>query len=137
MHRQLVKTVSEASPWVLAGLSRSCRLLTAPPQIIAISLWRFYYPLDSLDLKLPTESQKTPPCIRPNPLCSVCLFVCRYSAYMSYSQYLLSHPTLLYYTSSSLAPSHLACSSSISKQTHFLLTLGSVAVICCACQVEY
>lgn len=74
MHRQLVKTVSEASPWVLAGLSRSCRLITAPLQIIATSLQRFYYPLDSLDLKLPTDLQKTPPCTLPNPLC--CLFVC-------------------------------------------------------------
>lgn len=37
----------------------------------------------------------------------------------------------------SRALSHLACSGSISKQTHFLLTRRSVAVICCACQVEY
>lgn len=54
-HRQLVKTVSKGPLWVLAGLSGSCRLLTAPLQIITTSLLRFYYPLDSLNLKRPTE----------------------------------------------------------------------------------
>lgn len=54
-HRQLVKTVSKGPLWVLAGLSGSCRLLTAPLQIITTSLLRFYYPLDCLNLKRPTE----------------------------------------------------------------------------------
>ena len=64
----------------MAGLSRSCRLLTALLQIIATSRWRFYYPCDSLDLKLPTELEKTPPCTITNPLCSlfVCLFASRF-----------------------------------------------------------
>lgn len=57
----------------MAGLSRSCRLLTAPLQIVTTSLWRFYYPLDSLDLRRPTELQNPSPCTLPYPLC---LFVC-------------------------------------------------------------
>lgn len=64
----------------------------------------------------------------------VCLFVCLYSSIF------VCLCVLLLFCCTSLStplPSHLACSSSISKQTHFLLTLSLVAVICCACQVEY
>ncbi len=64
-----------------------------------------------------------PVCIR---LCYCHFFCCIYLSSSSSSS-----------RSFSYFPSHLARSSSISKQTHFLLTLGSVAVICCACQVEY
>ena len=75
----------------------------------------------------------------------LCLFVRHrvYSACMCYSQYVRRHSVSLHFSigssprSFSLSVSHLACFSSIGKQTHFLLTLGSVAVICCACQVEY
>lgn len=96
-------------------------------------------------------SQKTHWVTKPlslhSPLSSlfVCLFVCYliYSACMRYSATPFCSTVLAQSSSSSSShsfsyiPSHLACSSSISKQTHFLLTLSSVAVICCACQVEY
>lgn len=85
MHRQLVQTLSEASPLVLAGLSRSCRLLTAPLQIINTSQWRFYYSLDCLDLKLASELQSTPPWTLPNPLCSLFVSYYIYSLKMWYS----------------------------------------------------
>lgn len=153
MHRQLVQTLSEASPLVLAGLSRSCRLLTAPLQIINTSQWRFYYSLDCLDLKLASELQSTPPWTLPNPLCSLFVSYYIYSLKMWYSSatapflffgffcfFFLNSPPPPCFPSScsrSHVSSHLACSSSISKQSHFLSTPSFVAVICRACQVEY
>lgn len=115
--------LSKASPWILAGLTRSCHLLTAPLQIIATSLWRFYYPLDALDLKLPSELQRTPssypPHTLPNLLCclflsyliySVCLY-CSQSLPSSISEFPISS------SSHSFSPSHLALLQ-LNKQTN-------------------
>lgn len=121
------------------GAAASSQLFfrSSPPHggdfITLVILWISNYPLSSRE-PLPTLSLI---------LFVLCLFVCLLVDLFCVYVLLLPHSILLYLPISpsspsfSHIPSHLACSSSISKQTHFLLTLGSVAVICCACQVEY
>lgn len=99
--------------------------------------WRFYYPLDGLDLWV-----AEPPFLYSHKSSLLCLFASYsiYSACMLLFLTTTSCSPLLPNSSSSYSCSHIAhltCISSISKQTHFLLTPCFVAVICCACQVEY
>lgn len=133
-HRQLVKWASEGPLWVLAGLSGSCLFLTVLLQMITTSPLRYYYPQDSLDLKQAMELWDTYPSTPPLPKI---LYTLLSSQYIWLYVFLPFLSAVLPCRPPPPPRPHLACSSSISKQTHFLLTRRLVAVICCACQVEY
>lgn len=103
------------------GASSQLPFRSSPP-----SMWRYYYPHNAPDDFLPFSF---------SPAAKSSLLATR--LILSVIRQVFTHLTLSHRTSPRSKSTHLACSSSISKQTHFLLTPSSVAVIYCACQVEY
>lgn len=103
----------------MAGLSGSSSPVSPPLQIIASSPLTLYYSLgDPPGLAIAVL-------LILSLLVTLDLYACVFYSNVPPSQPLFRPP-----------PVH-ASSCSISKQAHFLLTLSSAAVICCACRVEY
>lgn len=137
-HRQPVK-IEGRRKWDHCGYWQNFSVATSSSQFfLRWSPLRYYFLQDSLHLKQSTELWEASLCFLPtnNPPVFVLLWIDQ-PVHLPSSLPQPCYPSTPLSNSFYLAPSHLACSVSISKQTHFLLTRRSVAVICCACQVEY